>query len=123
MTAGDVEDARIPIRVQLAALWTAMMFLYVYADVLSLFKRGQLADMQSGMMGPLEASQASLLLAAILMALPALMIVLSVALAPKASRALSLALGGLYTWSTSATSSARRGPTTSRSESWRSGSP
>lgn len=74
-----------------------MMFLYVYADVLSIFRPGQIDEVRSGMMGPVEASQGSLLLAAVLMALPALMIFLALAIPPKPSRGLNIGMGALFT--------------------------
>ncbi|HET6668355.1 MAG TPA: hypothetical protein VFG98_13845 [Intrasporangium sp.] len=47
------------------------MLLYVYADVLSLFRPGQLDEMAEGRTGPVEATQATLLLAATIVVVPA----------------------------------------------------
>jgi hypothetical protein len=60
-------------RTRLAALWVVLVLRYLYADVLSLFRPGQLADIMEGRMGPVEATQASLLLAATIVIIPALM--------------------------------------------------
>ena len=46
------------------------MLLYVYADVLSLFRPGQVEEMSEGRMGPVEATQATLLLAATIVVVP-----------------------------------------------------
>ena len=67
------------VRLRLAAVWTALMFLFVYADLLSFFRPGELAEISAGNMGPVDVSQGSLLLAAIVVTIPALMIVVSVA--------------------------------------------
>lgn len=97
MTTNSLEDARIPVRAKLSALWAAMMLVYVYADILSFYKPGLLDEIQRGMMGPYEATQGSLLLAAILVALPSLAIFGSIALSPRLSRGLSVGLGVVYT--------------------------
>jgi cbb3-type cytochrome oxidase subunit 3 len=36
--------ADLSVRLQLAAVWTALMFLFVYADLLSFFRPGELAE-------------------------------------------------------------------------------
>ena len=41
MTSGS---SKVDVRAKLSALWAATVLLYLYADVLSLFRPGQLAD-------------------------------------------------------------------------------
>jgi hypothetical protein len=91
-SAGILEDVRI----KLSALWVAMMLLYIYADILSLFKPGQLDEMTNGFMGPFSVTQASLVVASILMIIPALMVFLSVTLRPTVNRWLNIGFGVLY---------------------------
>jgi hypothetical protein len=91
-STGILEDVRI----KLSALWVAMMLLYIYADILSLFRPGQIDEMIAGFMGPLPATQASLLVAAILMIIPAVMVFLCVALKSNLNRWLNIGLGMLY---------------------------
>jgi hypothetical protein len=81
----------------LSALWAALMFLYIYADHFSLFKPGQVEEVMAGRMGPFPVTQASLLTAAILMLIPAVMIFLSLALKPVVARWTNIILGALYT--------------------------
>ena len=64
---------------------------------LSLFKPGQIEEMVAGRMGPFPVTQSSLLSAAILMLIPAVMIFLSLALKPKVGRWVNIILGVLYT--------------------------
>jgi hypothetical protein len=113
-------DHRVSVKVKLAGLWTAMMLLYVYADILSLYRPGQIAEIESGKMGPFDVSQSSLVIASLIVILPALMIALSLTLRasfnlPPISRSACCSRS-----STSATSSARAGSTTSCSASSRS---
>ena len=99
------------------------MFLFVYADLLSLFRPGELAEISAGNMGPVDVSQGSLLIAAVAVTIPALMIVVSAAAPFPLVRWLSLGVGVLYISSVSATSSVSPGRTTCCSASLRSGSP
>lgn len=91
------EAARVPVQMKLSALWAALMFLYIYADHFSLFRPGQLEEMMGGRMGPFSVTQGSLLTAAILMLIPAVMVFLSLALKPKVGRWVNIILGLLYT--------------------------
>ena len=93
----ETEEVRTPVKMKLSALWAALMFLYIYADIFSLFKPGQLEEMLAGRMGPFPVTQGSLLTASILMLIPALMVFLSLALKPKAARWANIILGVVYT--------------------------
>jgi hypothetical protein len=74
------------------------MFLYVYNDYFSLYTPGTIADMTAGRLGPLGQASASVLVGvSMMLAIPALMIFLSVALAPLLSRWLNVTLGVAYT--------------------------
>ncbi len=86
----------LSVRMKLAAVWTALMFLYVYADLLSFFRPGELAEIGAGNMGPFDVSQGSLLVAAVIVTIPALMIVVSAAAPFPLVRQLSLGVGVLY---------------------------
>lgn len=45
-----LEDTRISARLKLAALWTSVMFCYVYGDYFELYVPGKLQDMLNGEM-------------------------------------------------------------------------
>lgn len=91
------EDAKTPVKALLSALWAALMFLYIYADYFSLYRPGQMEEVMAGRMGPFPVTQVSLLSAAILMMIPALMVFLSLALKPRVGRWANIILGLLYT--------------------------
>ncbi len=90
-------DIGVSVKIKFAALWAALMFVYIYADILSLFRPGQIEEMTAGRMGFLPVTQGSLFTAAILMLIPALMVFLSTALRPKVDRWANIVLGLLYT--------------------------
>jgi hypothetical protein len=87
----------VGVKVKLAGLWAAMMLLYVYADILSFFRPGEIADIESGKLGPFDVSQSSLVIASLIVILPALMIALSLMLRASVNRPANLALGLLFT--------------------------
>ena len=92
-----MEDMKINVKVKLSALWVSMMLLYVYADILSLFRPGQVEEMLDGRMGPFPVTQSSLLVASILMIIPAVMVFLSLTLKSKVNRWANIVTGVLYT--------------------------
>lgn len=92
------DDVKIHVRFKLAALWTTVMFCYVYNDYFTLWKPGSLQEMMQGKMGPLGAvTQGSLLGASISVLIPGLMVFLSLALKPTAARWLNIIFGIAYT--------------------------
>ena len=94
----EKEDVKINVKMKLSALWIALMLLYIYADIFSLYRPGQLEEMISGRMGPFPATQGSLFVASILMVIPAVMVFLSLTLKPKINRWVNIILGVLYTF-------------------------
>ena len=91
------QTMKINVKMKLSALWVALMLLYIYCDIYSLFRTGQLEEMISGRMGPFSVTQGSLLSASILMIIPALMVFLSLTLNPRVDRWANIILGVLYT--------------------------
>ncbi len=94
----ESEGMKINVRVKLSALWVALMLVYIYADIISLFKPGVVDEMAAGRMGPFPATQGSLLAAAGLMLIPAIMVALSITLKPRVNRWTNIILGVLYTF-------------------------
>ncbi|HEY9263208.1 MAG TPA: DUF6326 family protein [Mycobacterium sp.] len=89
-TATALEDPRIPVRAKLAAAWTSFMLLYVYVDILAFFKPGVIEDIEGGVVWEFDISQALLTTFLALMAIPILMVVLSMTLPARANRITNL---------------------------------
>ena len=97
-TRQSLEHWRAPVQLKLAALWTSVMFCYIYGDYFGLFVPGTLKAMFSGQMGSLgPTTQGVLLGTAALVTFPALMVFLSLALRPAINRPLNILLGLDYT--------------------------
>ena len=97
-TITEKQEVKVNVKLKLSALWVALMFIYAYADIISLFKTGALAKMMAGFMGPFPVTQGSLLSATILMIIPVVMVFLSLALKSKLNRRVNIILGVLYTF-------------------------
>ena len=95
---GRLEDFKTPPNVRLALLWASVMFLYIYNDYFSLYTPGTVEAMAKGNLGPIgRATDIVLLGLAAMLAVPSLMIFLSVGLAPWISRWLNVAIGLVHT--------------------------
>jgi len=98
MNTTQWQDLKIDVRLKLAALWTSIMFFYVYADLLGFMQAkalGQLLDRNLGPFGPI--TQGALLGIAVMLAIPASMIFLSLALKASHSRWTNIVVGVIYT--------------------------
>jgi hypothetical protein len=95
--ATEKEDLKVNVKTKLSALWVALMFLYIYADIISLYRPGQVDEMMAGRMGPFQATQGSLFVASILMVIPAVMVFLSLTLKARVNRWVNIIFGVLYT--------------------------
>jgi uncharacterized protein DUF6326 len=92
-----LDDTLVPVRMKLSLLWVSVMLCYIYCDYFELYLPGKLQSMLEGRMGPLGVVTQSVLLGtAVLMAIPSLMVFLSVALPPSLSRLANIVFGIMY---------------------------
>lgn len=92
-----LQDIEINVKFKLSALWTSVMFCYVYGDFFSLFVPGRIENLMQGNSGAGPTSPLKLLLFAVLMTLPSTMIFLSLLLKPVASRWTNIVVGIFFT--------------------------
>jgi len=91
-------NSEIDVRIRISALWASVMFCYIYADYFGLYVPGALQKMLQGKMPPLGAvTQGVLVGTSAMMAIPSVMIFLSVALKPNVNRWLNIIFGSLFT--------------------------
>lgn len=86
----------IPQPIKIAALWIAVMFLYVYADIKTFFQGGILQQIMEGSVAGFTLSQSFLFYGALLMSIPAVMIVGSLLLPPRWNRRINMVLSSLH---------------------------
>jgi hypothetical protein len=95
-TAGTLENQPIPVRAKLAATWTSFMFLYAYVDILNFFTPGVVDEILDGKVFEFDLSQTFSTTALALVAIPILMVVLSMTLPAGANRITNLVVASLY---------------------------
>lgn len=93
--ANTFEDFKINTKIKLSALWTSVMFCYIYGDYFSLYVPKKVEDFITG--ETLLDSPVKLFSATLLMTIPALMIFVSVTFKPKINRWLNIIFGVIYT--------------------------
>ena len=91
-----LQNDKIDIKIKLSSLWIAVMFIYVYADIKTLFQPEIPEQIISGVMGGMTISQGFLFAAAILMSVPPIMIILSLILRPNINRWINIVVSSLH---------------------------
>lgn len=89
------EDMKVNVRIKLSALWTSLMFCYLYGDYFELYVPGKVEGLISGE-NMLDAPM-KLFAATFMLTVPALMVFLSLVLKPAVCRILNIILGLFFT--------------------------
>jgi Family of unknown function (DUF6326) len=95
-TTTMLEDRRVNVKSKLALLWVALMFFYIYNDILSLYQPGHVAELVNGQLEGVQFTPTLLFAAAVLQAGPSLMILLSLTLKARPNRLTNIVVGILY---------------------------
>ena len=90
-----LEDLRMPVQAQLAAAWTSFMFLYIYVDYFALYKPGVIDHILAGVW-EFDISQMFVVVGLSLMAVPILVVFLSMTLPARANRLMNLIVAPIY---------------------------
>lgn len=95
MSHSSLDDLKVNTRIKLVALWTAVMFCYVYGDYFALYIPGQAEELVSG--DTLLNSPIKVFAASVLMALPPLVIIALVLANAQVARWLNIIFGFMFT--------------------------
>lgn len=95
-TPSRLDSPPIPVQAKLAAAWTSFMFLYIYVDYYHLYKPGVIDDILAGVVFEFDISPALMTGFLALIAIPALMVMLSMTLPARANRVTNLVVASLY---------------------------
>lgn len=85
----------IPVQAKIAAAWTSFMFLYAYVDILNFFKPGVLDSILNGKVWNFGVSAPLLTAMLTSVAIPSVMVVLSMILPARANRIINLVVAVL----------------------------
>ena len=91
-----LEDVTVPVKLKLAALWTATMFLFAYGDIFTVYRADKVREILGGKVAGIEVTQGFLFAVSVYVALPSMMVFLSLVLRPGASRWTNVAVGAVY---------------------------
>jgi hypothetical protein len=86
----------MPVQAKLAAAWTSFMFLYIYVDYFNLYKPGVIDDLRAGVVFEFDVTPTLLTIFVAVIAIPALMVMLSMTLPARVNRATNLVVASLY---------------------------
>lgn len=89
------EDYKVNIRIKLSALWTSIMFCYIYGDYFELYVPQKVEGLLNGQ--NMLDSPAKLFSATFILTIPALMISMSMVLKPGLAKWLNVGVGVFFT--------------------------
>ncbi|WP_020521607.1 DUF6326 family protein [Catelliglobosispora koreensis] len=95
-TKAPLDNPPVPVQAKLAAAWTSFMFLYIYVDYFHLHKPGIIDNLRAGLILEFAISPTLLTMLLASVAIPALMVMLSMALPARVNRATNLVIASLY---------------------------
>jgi hypothetical protein len=90
------EDTKVGVRYKIAALWTAMLFLFAYGDIFGFFRPGQLREVMAGQLSGMAITQGFLFAVSLYVAVASVMVFLSLVLGPTVNRWANIVLPSLY---------------------------
>jgi hypothetical protein len=91
-----LEDTTVPVKLKLSASWAALMFLYAYGDIFAYFRSGFIDDVRRGEVFAFHINQVFLLAISLYVAIPAVMVLLTLILNAGISRWVNVVLGLVY---------------------------
>ena len=91
--ATTLVDPVVNVKVKLAIMWCALMFFYIYNDLLTLFQQEVIEGLLAGNLEGIEFTPGVLFAAASLMSFPIFMVFLSVLLPARANRRMNIFAG------------------------------
>src|SRR5215216_6785541 len=91
-----LHDPPVPVRAKLAAAWTSLMFLVIYIDYFHLYQPGEIDDIRSGVIFKFDISGNLMSIFFVIIAIPTLMIMLSMTLPARMNRVTNLVVASLY---------------------------
>jgi hypothetical protein len=84
--ARTLEDMKINVKIKLSALWVTLMLFYIYADILGFYTPGNIEKIMLGEIGGIQITEGFLLIMAVWMAIPSVMVFLSLTLKADVNR-------------------------------------
>ena len=94
-TTTALHDPPAPVRAKLAAAWTSLMFFVIYIDYFHLYKPGAIDQIRGGGIFEFDITPTLMTIFVVVIGIPALMVMLSMALPARVNRATNLVVASL----------------------------
>jgi Family of unknown function (DUF6326) len=95
-TGTRLEPSPVNVRIKIAGLWTAMLFVFAYVDLFSLYRPDVRADLEAGEIGGFPVNEVFLLATTAYVLIPSLMVFCVLVLRPRLNRIVNIVLALLY---------------------------
>jgi len=96
LLAAPLATGAISVQAKLAAAWTSLMFLVIYIDYFHLYQPGEIDEIRGGFIFAFDISGTLMSIFFVVIAIPALMVMLSMALPARVNRVTNLVVAALY---------------------------
>ena len=90
-----LDNPPIPVQAKLAAAWGTLIYLILYIDYFHLYQPGEIDDIRGGFIFAFDISGGLISIFFVIIAIPGLMVMLSMALPARVSRATNLVVASL----------------------------
>ena len=91
-----LDESKVNVRIKISALWAAMLFVFAYVDLFSLYRPDFRAGIQAGEIAGFTIGQGFLLGTTVYILIPSLMVFLALVLRPQINRIANIALSVVY---------------------------
>jgi uncharacterized protein DUF6326 len=118
-TTTALHDPPAPVRAKLAAAWTSLMFFVIYIDYFHLYQPGAIDQIRGGGIFEFDITPTLMTIFVVVIGIPALMVMLSMALPARVNRATNLVVASLQIppWCSTLQGRPGTGPSTTASPS------
>jgi hypothetical protein len=90
------DSSRIDTRLWISALWVAVLFVFAYVDLFSLYRPDVRADLEADTIAGFDVDQTFLFLTTLYVVVPSLMVYLTLVLRPAVNRVANIAVAAAY---------------------------
>ena len=95
-TLSLLDNPPVPLQAKLAAAWTSLMFFVIYIDYFHLYQPGAIDQIRGGGIYEFDITPTLLTIFVVVIGIPALMVMLSMALPARVNRVTNLVVASLY---------------------------
>jgi len=90
------DSGPIDVRLRISGLWVAMLFVFAYVDLFSLYRPDTRADLDAGRLAGFDVNQTFLLLTTLYIVIPSLMVYLTLVMRPRTNRLVNIIVAAGY---------------------------